>query len=347
MRILLLPSVPKDQLWVLHAAGEHPRPSVTEELRRDQDVQTDTIDPATGFLNPFGRMHPFFRAFDPFRILRVLIARRGYDLVVSGNDSAAAALIELRGLFRFRTPIVIWDFAPAIDWRVRRVVQDRIVPKVDGIIALNEIQRPYIARRWSAHVPVIVIGHWVDTDFYQPAPQNPDGPILAVGDDNGRDYQTMSHAIEGLAVPVLIRTGMKLDLDPVKHVSVTVVPRLAPIAFRELYANCRFVVVPLRPDTRNASGISAVLEAGAMGKAVIATESDGIREFVLPGETGLVVPANNPAALRAAIDRLLGDPILTETLGLAARRHVEQTAAPAIFAARLASAYRTLARRRS
>ena len=342
MRVLLLPSVPYEPLWRLHAAGAHPRPTVTEELARDHGIVVDSIDPDTGWKNPLGRKHPFLRAYDPLRTLRVLMARRDYDLVVSGNDGAAMALVEAQKLFRFRTPIAIWDFSPAVRWRIRIAAQNRAVPRVSGIIALNEIQRPYVAERWGAHIPVIVVGHWVDTAFFDPMPAGGTS-ILAVGDDAGRDYPTLLDALEDPSAPVTIRTGLPLALTE-RHANVTVARhRLEPIAYRALYADSAFVVVPLHRDTRNASGISTILEAGAMGKAVVVGDSDGIREFVRHEETGLVVPPNDKAALRAAIDRLIADPVARERLGQAARRAVESTASPVVFAARLAAAFRAVA----
>lgn len=343
--VLLLPSVPYDPLWQLHREGRHPLPTVTRELAA-LGVHVDSIDPDTSWRNPFGRKHTFFRAFDPLRIARVLLARRHYDLVVSGNDSAAAALIHTRRLFRFRTPIAIWDLSPAKRWRVRMLAQDRTIPHVDGVLALNQIQRPYIAQRWGAHVPVRVVGHWVDTAFYRPIAASPDGPILALGDDPGRDYATLLRALEGIDTPTLIRTGLTLDLDPVRHAAVTARRDwLDGGAFRALYASARFVVLPLRRDTLNASGISVLLEAAAMGKAVIVSDSDGIREFVHHEETGLVVPANDPDALRAAIRRLLDEPATAARLGAAGRAWVEREASPAAFAERLAVAMRGLVRR--
>ncbi|MSP03130.1 MAG: glycosyltransferase [Acetobacteraceae bacterium] len=344
MRVLLLPSIPYGPLERLAAVGDHPRPGVTEELRRDHGIDVDTLDPDTSWKNPFGRMHPFFRGLDPLRSLRVLIARRNYDLIVSGNDGAAVALTAARGLFWFRTPIVIWDLSPAERWRVRIAAQNWTIPRSDGVIAVNDIQKPYIAQRWGKHVPVITVPHWVDTEFYHPMPAPVPGPILTVGDDAGRDYPTLLGALENLSVPASIRTSVPLTLTE-RHQSVTILrDRLTPRAFRDLYANCRFVVVPLRPDTRNASGNSTLLEAAAMGKAVVVSDSDGIRGFVRHEETGLIVPANDPIALRAAIERLLADPAECERMGQAARELAERTASPGVFAERLAAAFRALAR---
>ncbi|TWI86205.1 glycosyltransferase involved in cell wall biosynthesis [Chitinophaga japonensis] len=57
-----------------------------------------------------------------------------------------------------------------------------------------------------------------------------------------------------------------------------------------------------------------VLEAMAMGKAVIASDVDGTREAVAHGENGLLVPPADPAALTAAILRLAADRPLRERL---------------------------------
>lgn len=339
MRVLLLPSVPYEPLWRLHAAGEHPIPTMPPALLRSEGIEVDSIDPGAWPRNPFGRMHPFFRAFDPLRLLRAILTHRRYDLVVSGNDSVAVGLVAVRRLLRLRMRIAIWDFSPADAWRVRRIAQDRTLPFVDGVLALNQVQDGYIRARWGTRV--LVIGHWVDTTFFTPGPAAEGGYILSVGDDDGRDYPTLIAALDGLDVRTRIRTGRALPgagpgMEPIRG-------RLSAPALRDLYAEARFVVVPLRPDTRNASGISTIMEAGAMGKAVIVSDSDGVREFVRDGETGLVVPARDPVALRAAIARLLADPALCRYLGQGARRFMEATADPVVFAPKLAAAYRALA----
>ena len=78
-----------------------------------------------------------------------------------------------------------------------------------------------------------------------------------------------------------------------------------------LYRHCRFLVLPSRFEP---FGL-VLLEAMAAGKAVVATRVGGIPEFVQDGETGLLVPPEDPAALAAAIRRLLEEPSLADRLG--------------------------------
>jgi glycosyltransferase involved in cell wall biosynthesis len=66
-----------------------------------------------------------------------------------------------------------------------------------------------------------------------------------------------------------------------------------------------------------------VAEAAAAGVPAIAARVGGVPEVVADGETGLLIPAGNPGALAAALDRLLGDDTLRLDMGAAARCRAE------------------------
>lgn len=74
-----------------------------------------------------------------------------------------------------------------------------------------------------------------------------------------------------------------------------------------------------------------VVEGMLAGRPVIATGGGGVNEIVTDGETGWLIPPNNPRALAAAIsgvlsDRQAADRIATAGRASAARRfHIEQT----------------------
>jgi glycosyltransferase involved in cell wall biosynthesis len=59
----------------------------------------------------------------------------------------------------------------------------------------------------------------------------------------------------------------------------------------------------------------AVVEAMAMGKAVVATTTGGLPEVVAQGETGLLVPPGDIEALAATVVALLEDPVRREEMG--------------------------------
>ena len=67
-----------------------------------------------------------------------------------------------------------------------------------------------------------------------------------------------------------------------------------------------------------------VIEAMAMGKAVLATRAGGVPEIVVPYETGLLVPPADPARLTEAMLDLLSHPSQSVKYGEAGRRRVEK-----------------------
>lgn len=69
---------------------------------------------------------------------------------------------------------------------------------------------------------------------------------------------------------------------------------------------------------------NVILEAASQGLALIASDLPALREFVVDGETGRLVPAENPEALARAIAELAGDPAARARLGAAARARVER-----------------------
>jgi glycosyltransferase involved in cell wall biosynthesis len=77
------------------------------------------------------------------------------------------------------------------------------------------------------------------------------------------------------------------------------------------------------PSHREGFGV-ACLEAMAHGRPVVASAVGGLLDLVVDGETGLFVPPRDVPALRAALERLLGDADLRERLGEAARARVRE-----------------------
>jgi glycosyltransferase involved in cell wall biosynthesis len=89
-------------------------------------------------------------------------------------------------------------------------------------------------------------------------------------------------------------------------------------------AQAKILAVPSRtaPDG-DAEGLpTTILEAGALGVPAVATRHSGIPEAVRHGETGLLGPERDRAALAANLRALLGDDALRERLGRQARLHV-------------------------
>jgi len=86
-----------------------------------------------------------------------------------------------------------------------------------------------------------------------------------------------------------------------------------------LMADANLLVLPSRWEGMP----NVVLEAMAAGKPVVGSSAGGAPEVVIGGETGLLVPPDDPQALADAVRRILDDRNLAETMGRAARRRVQ------------------------
>jgi glycosyltransferase involved in cell wall biosynthesis len=98
-----------------------------------------------------------------------------------------------------------------------------------------------------------------------------------------------------------------------------------------LQAAADIVAVPSRTaadGSREAQGLS-VVEAMALGKAVIATKTGGIPDAITDGENGMLVPEADPAALAKGLVTLAADPALVARLGAAAEITAQRYSWPA------------------
>jgi glycosyltransferase involved in cell wall biosynthesis len=68
----------------------------------------------------------------------------------------------------------------------------------------------------------------------------------------------------------------------------------------------------------------SILEAMRAGLPIVATDVGGVREAVVDGETGFLVPHGDESVLRDRLERLLRDPLLRVRMGAAGRVRFER-----------------------
>ncbi len=174
-------------------------------------------------------------------------------------------------------------------------------------------------------------GSGVDVDMLQPHPEPPGAPTIAfVGRllaDKGIRTLIEAHRL-------LRERGSKVELliagtpDPANPASVSAQevagwsrePGITWLGHVDdisaLWARAHIAVLPSRREGLPKS----LLEAAACGRPMIATDVPGCREIVIPGETGLLVPYDDPPSLARAIETLATSPALRSSYGRAARR---------------------------
>jgi glycosyltransferase involved in cell wall biosynthesis len=253
---------------------------------------------------------------------------------------------RLRGL-----PVVVVNYGLNLIWRRassrRRALLGRSLRSAARVVCLGESQLVELADAVGIgedRIETLLLP--VDETFFSPQGAAPvDGSILTVGKDLARDYATFFEAVRPIDAEVRLAVFPRNveGLDVPANASVR---RLSSLELRDAYARAACVVLPQRPDAypfgSEGGGLTALLEAMAMGKPVVASERAILRDYVADGVEALVVPPEDPAALREAIERVLGDPELAARLGAAGRARVERAHTTRGFAAGLAPVLRSV-----
>ncbi|HTQ05746.1 MAG TPA: glycosyltransferase family 4 protein, partial [Polyangiaceae bacterium] len=185
----------------------------------------------------------------------------------------------------------------------------------------------------------------IDEVFFQPRPTDPPGEYVFSCGRDSRDYPLLMQAAEGLPIPFrIVASGWsaQADVREAKNVeaksNVVVERGLTFPALRDAYARARFAVFPLeRVDY--AAGVTGMCEAMAMGKAIIASASPGVAEYIRHDVSGLVVPVGDVRAMRDAIVRLWEDPALAQQMGSRNRKWAEAEMTATHYARRVAALF--------
>ena len=343
IKVAIFPGVAWQPAITAHQPGSAPDPFAMYRLMAEAGVSVDIIDPYPWPANPFAHSNQLYRGLDLVRAADVLFRRgKRYDLILAVFESSAVFPLLLRKLSAAAPLVAIWD-VDLSDWRPRKWVQRIVLPRADHLFVLSTYQIRLLEERWNRHHGVHFVGQHIDTDFYRPDPDTEeDGFILAIGEDAGRDFATLFEAARHFSAPLVIKSRRRLEIPADLHGRVRqITDWLDWRALRALYASCKLVVVPLHP-TGNVSGVGSTLEAMAMAKPLVVSNNPAMVDYLNDGQTCLVVPPQDPAALAQAVNRLLADPGEARRLGRRARAFVSERHAQPVFARQFAETLKSV-----
>ncbi len=241
------------------------------------------------------------------------------------------------------------------------------VESADAIIAVSDGMRADVLAAYPAVPPdrIRVIRNGIDTTEYAPDPGTE--VLQRHGLDPLRPYVIFVGRItRQKGVPVLLRAAARLDPEaqlvlcagqpdtPELAAEVTElvtslqatrtgvfwIPEMLPK--RDVIQLLSHAIAFACPSLYEPLGI-VNLEAMACGTAVVGSRVGGIPEVVADGETGLLVPPDDPAALAAALNALLRDPARAAAMGLAGRKRAMAEFGWDAIAAQTAALYAELA----
>jgi glycosyltransferase involved in cell wall biosynthesis len=275
------------------------------------------------------------RAMPAWVRLALEVQRRSdeYDVIVTWSERVSLALMTMQGLSQAAVKphiaMLYWFSRPSVQLPMR-AFGDRL----HAIVTWSSEQRNYaIEHLRISPEKLYLVKHFVDQLFWSPRERQTD-MICSAGAEM-RDYPTLLEALRGSGLRCHIaadhvrvdRFGFARRIRTESFAGSAspevTIGRKSLVELRELYARSRFVVVPLQAsDTDN--GITVILEAMAMGKAVICSRTRGQVDVITEGVTGLFVPVGDAQALRTAMLDLWNDPVRARAMGHAARAYVEK-----------------------
>lgn len=256
------------------------------------------------------------------------LKRNEYDVIYSNGENVSIPLAFLLKRHKTRPAHIL--IGHHLSTPKKKVFFRALHAQMDAIFVYARTQQEYGEQELGIPAAKLhCIPFHADHRFYRPLPPSPDAPprMICSAGLEWRDYPTMLEAVRGLDVEVKLAAASPWS----KHQNETENRELPPNVsarryeyqeLRRLYADARFVVVPLYENDFQA-GITTILEAMAVGKAVITSRTIGQIDTIRDGINGLYTPPGDAAALRAAIVRLLENPEEAERLGAQARRDLE------------------------
>jgi glycosyltransferase involved in cell wall biosynthesis len=276
------------------------------------------------------------RSIDPWHdalglVELVGLCRRVRPDVVHAHSSKVGILGRLAAALA-RVPVRIytvhgWSFAAygGAGGRLYLWLERLVRPLTTAIVCVSESAREQgLAAQACDRERSIVIHNGVDVESFTESPRHGAPPrIVSVGRfAYPKDFATLVEALErvdGDYRAWLVGEGPLLPEVEEALGAPRLAERVQLLGSRDdvpglLAASEVFVL-----SSRSEGFPVSIVEAMAAGLPVVASDVGGVAEAVADGETGLLVPPGDPAALAEAVGRLLGDVELRQRLGAAGR----------------------------
>jgi glycosyltransferase involved in cell wall biosynthesis len=196
----------------------------------------------------------------------------------------------------------------------------------------RDLQRWIISQGWPEHRVHYLPNFATDFAGSPAAPSPGAGHLLAMGRlHENKGFDTLIRALALLPGARLSIAGEGPERPALEALAreLGVADRLTLLGWRQdtgaLLAECDLFLCPSRHEPLG----NVVLEAWSAARPVIAAAAQGPSELIADGETGLLVPVDEPEPMAAAIRALLADPARAQALAAAGRARFERDFAEA------------------
>jgi len=148
-------------------------------------------------------------------------------------------------------------------------------------------------------------------------PAHPRSLVVTAG-KSGRDYTTLFDAMTNTNAELRVICDFAPAIPPIPtDADIKIMSDCHGYEYLRELAAADIVVVPVASSDISV-GQMVLLQAKALGRPVIATDTPTMAGYACDGVDTLLVPPGDAMAMRAAIERLITDPALRKQLGEAA-----------------------------
>jgi glycosyltransferase involved in cell wall biosynthesis len=331
------------------ADTDHVRYPRVDYLELQRFIDIDVLD-YTAYNRT--RLGKFFRHLetqlrsDLYFTMLGLLRKHRYRLVFAMSERVGIPFAALNRVFPNRKPLV--SMFTAWSSRQERVITGlNLFSAMDVVVVKCQGFKRHFAKLGAPAERVHVIPYGVDHRFFSPLVdiEQQAGFIMSLGEIRGRDYATLFRAVDGLPLKLLVAASgswyareRNTDLRTAVPENVTLARRFSRAELKRLYAQSQFIVLPLHDKVPG--GATVILEAMCMGRAVIATRIPSILDYVVDGETGVLVNPGDVVGMREAIQDLLAHPEKAHRLGQNARQRIDEELNLDVYVERIASLLR-------
>lgn len=235
--------------------------------------------------------------------------------------------------------------APRLRLTVESVFERIHARNADRILTPSAYSATVIARDYGIEASRIrVVPEPIELDRWNEAlgsaeslPRDPAGILCVAHLYPRKDVAGLLEAVARIRSAAVLRVvGIGPELERLKSLAGRLrledrVEFAGQVSYARLVAEYRRATVFCLPSRQEGFGI-VFLEAMAAGLPIVAARAGAVPEVLAGGESGVLVPPGDPAALAAALDGLLEDPSRRATLAQAGLARVQRFNARAVAA---------------
>jgi glycosyltransferase involved in cell wall biosynthesis len=273
---------------------------------------------------------PRLRSYGGFNVARMVgswqavrLARRtDASVIVTHGPTLAMWCCIFAFVLRLTKPLIFahsFNFT-VLPGRIKRLIFSLALQRAERFAVFSRMERNLYAGAFKLDINKIDFIRWgVRAPIVTAKPVEPGDYVCSIG-GNGRDYRTLMHAagllpntnfivvarphnIVGLDVPTNVKIRTNLPLDETMNI----------------LGHSRLLALPLA-GSEVPCGHVTIVAAMHLGKPVIASASTGVSDYVENGVTGLTVKVGEAVELAQAVQSLLDNSGLLNSLGDNAKR---------------------------